>query len=379
MSRRSGYPCFDNRRTASASRCRGAWLLAGAAVLSAAAVLGADAPVPEARFVDRTAWSTGEPEAIVPGAARVGFNELIVWAHDRETLEELVRLGNEHGVAVFSAVGLNQIKDWKRRYPDTPPPLQRMNEAETAALRRFQSGDREGFQHGDRPLGDAAEVLPNQMLCMRDPRTAEFLRAEIRDLLAVKGLRGIAFDYIGFRNYRCCRCDRCEESFRVWRKAHPGAPQDDGGARKAFSLRTLVGFNNELAGYIRSIAPGAKIVTHVYPVFLPEPLYGNRLDVDVCGQTAAWISDPLWPKERIRQYADAIFGEEKAYCPNAEGSALVCFFGRGPGMPERTPARLAMELQTILDVGGDRVQLCSLKHLLADEAAAAVFRRFLKR
>jgi len=37
------------------------------------------------------------------------------------------------------------------------------------------------------------------------------------------------------------------------------------------------------------VKPEAKTAIHVYPTFLPEPLYGKRLDLDYCCQSVACI------------------------------------------------------------------------------------------
>ena len=58
-------------------------------------------------------------------------------------------------------------------------------------------------------------------------------------------------------------------------------------------------------------------------MFLPEPLYGNRLDVDFCGQTAAWHFEPFWSYEKIRACTRVICSEEKEYFSRPEGMAIL--------------------------------------------------------
>ena len=97
--------------------------------------------------------------------------------------------------------------------------------------------------------------------------------------------------------------------FEAYHKKHPELSRED--ALDRFSLDTLVAFNNELADYARSIRPGIKVATHIYPVFLRDPLYGNRLNVDYCGQTAAWYFDPFWSVGKIKRYAHIISADAK--------------------------------------------------------------------
>ncbi|MBM4047821.1 MAG: hypothetical protein FJ279_22175, partial [Planctomycetes bacterium] len=44
----------------------------------------------EGGFVQLTGWGGGKPEEIVPQAAEVGFNEIIVWNQDSAYLTRLV-------------------------------------------------------------------------------------------------------------------------------------------------------------------------------------------------------------------------------------------------------------------------------------------------
>jgi hypothetical protein len=166
------------------------------------------------------------------------------------------------------------------------------------------------------------------------------------------------------------------QTFEAWNRRHPDLAPDK--AMERFSLETLVEFVNGLARYARSVRAEAKVTCHVYPVFLPEPLYGNRLDVDFCGQTAAWYFEPLWSYEKIRAYTRVICGEEKKYFARPEGVAMIGVYNRPELYSVKSPERLAGELQAILDGGGDRVQVCSLNDVLKDPATREVFRRMFR-
>jgi len=163
--------------------------------------------------------------------------------------------------------------------------------------------------------------------------------------------------------------------FEAFHRKHRGLSRED--ALNKFSLDTLVAFNNELADYARSIEPGIEVATHIYPVFLPDPLYGNRLNVDYCGQTAAWYFDPFWNPDRIRKYSRVISADAKRYYTRAEGVALIGIHTKPKRHgPVKTPERIAKELQAILDGGCTKVQVCSMNDVLNDEKIAAVFKRF---
>ena len=309
------------------------WIMLCLSLLMAAPALGA-----EGRFVQLTGWGGGKPEEIVPQAAEVGFDEIIVWNHDPQYLGRLVALGQKHKIGIYASIHLGDLKDWKKRRPGVNPPLQEMNAEENAALARIRadkSKGKSGYQYGGEPV-HGIEVLEAPLLCFHHPEVRPFFEEQIRDLLRVPGLRGIAMDFFGYRNYRCCRCPTSMKAFEAWHRQHPDLPRDK--ALDRFSLETLVDFVNALARYTRSVAAEAKVTCHVYPVFLPEPLYGNRLDVDFCGQTAAWYFEPFWSYEKIRAYTRVICGEEKKYFSRAEGVAMIGVYTRPASIPSSRPS-----------------------------------------
>jgi len=349
------------------------WMLLGLFLLASAAV-GA-----EGRFLQATGWGGGKPEEIVPQAADVGFDEIIVWNHDPEYLGRLVAVGQKHRIGIYSSIHLGDLAGWAKRCPGVKPPLQELNAEERAALERIRADKtkgKSGYQYGGEPV-KGLEVLETPLLCLHDPRVRPFFEEQITDLLRTAGLRGIAMDFFGYQNYRCCRCPTSMEAFEAWHNRHPDLPRDK--ALDQFSLETLVDFVNVLSRYARSARADAKVACHVYPVFLPEPLYGNRLDVDFCGQTAAWYFEPFWSYEKIRAYTRVICGEEKKHYARPEGVAMIGVYTQPQRYPVKSPERLTKELQAILDGQGDRLQVCSLNDVLKDPATRRVFRRLLRR
>lgn len=331
-----------------------------------------------AGFVQLMGWGGGNPAEVVPAAADAGFTDIIVWLDQAEQLQSWVAAAREHGIGIYSSLSLSHVDRWKKRYPGTAPPLQVMSPEEDLALRRLEedaSHGKSGYQYGGEPHLDV-EVLQCEMLCFHHPEVVECYKRQIEEILRVPGLRGIAFDFFGYRNYRCCRCPRSMEQFQEFAGSHPKLSAES--ALVQFSLSTLVDFNNELAAHSRSVRPDVMVTTHVYPVFLAEPLYGNRLDVDVCGQTAAWFFEPYWEREKIRKYSQVIFGKEKAHHARSEGCAMIGVYDKPEKFSAKNPQRIVEELQAILDGGGDRVQVCSLNDVLNNQELAAVFRRFFR-
>lgn len=350
------------------------WTVWGLVLLLGGAAFGADRP-----FVQLTGWGGGKPEEIVPQAAEVGFDEILVWNHDPQYLQRLVELGKKHNIGIYSCIHLGDLKDWKKRSPGVNPPLQEMNAEELAALERIRADKtkgKSGYQYGGEPV-HGLEVLDASLLCFHHATVRTFFEGQIRDLLRIPGLCGIAMDYFGYQNYRCCRCPTSLRAFEDWHKRHSDLSRDV--ALDRFSLETLVDSVNGLARHARSVRADAKVTCHVYPVFLPEPLYGNRLDVDFCGQTAAWYFEPFWSYEKIRAYTGVICGEEKKHFSRPEGVAMIGVYTQPARFPVKSSDRLTKELEAILAGGGDRVQVCSLNDVLRDPATREVFRRMFRR
>jgi hypothetical protein len=334
----------------------------------------AGAQLPPGRIL--TGWGGGKAADVVPQAAAVGFAELVLHHENTANFATAIELGTPHGIGIYGWMYLGDLPAWKKAFPETEPPLQVMSPAEQETLKRLaadQTPGKSGYQFGGEPA-NGADVLETPLLCFHDPRVLEALKQQVAEILSVPGVRGVAFDYFGYQNYRCCLCPESQRQLAAYQAQHPElAPEP---ALERFSLDTLVEFNNRLAAYAYSVRPEAKVITHIYPVYLPQPLYGNRLDLDACGQTAAWFFEPFWSLEKIKSYARVIAVEANRYHPRPRGAALIGYYNAPGVFPVKAPARLEAEIQAILDGGCTRVQVCSFNDVLKTPEAAAVFRRF---
>ncbi len=323
-----------------------------------------------------TGWGSGRAEDVVPPAAETGFAELVVHHEDTKNFANFIKLGKQHGIDIYAWMFLGDIAAWKKAYPDAVPPLQVMSPAENEALKRIQADKTFGksqYQFGGEPV-NKTEVHTTPLLCFHDPRVLEAFKQQIDEMLSVPGVKGVAFDYVGYRNYHCCLCPVSQAQLAAYREKHPELSREQ--ALEHFSLDTLVDFNNRLAAYARTVKPGAQVITHIYPVYLPEPLYGNRLDLDVCAQTAAWFFAPFWSVEKIKSYSGIIAKEANRYHPRPRGAALIGYFNSPGKYPVKSRERLIAEIQAILDGGCSRVHVCSCNAVLKTPAAADVFRSF---
>jgi len=319
-----------------------------------------------------TAWSGGKAEDFVPRAAEIGVAELVVHHDDATNFTRFIDLGKQYDIGVYAWLSLGDTTAWKKVYPDTAPPMQVMNAAEDEVLKFIMADKTPGksrYQSGGEPIHDM-EVLTVPLLCFHDPRILEVFKKQIAEMLSFPGVKGVGLDYIGYRNYRCCLCPTSRAQLAAYQEQHPELSREL--ALDRFSLETLVDFNNRLAAYVKTVNPTAQVITHVYPVYLPEPLYGNRLDLDVCGQTAAWFFEPFWSTNKIKAYARVIAKEANRYHARPHGAALIGFFK----YPVKSAERLTAELQSILDGGCARIHLCYLNDVLETPEAAQVFRRF---
>lgn len=319
-----------------------------------------------------TGWGGGKAEEVVPKAAAIGFAELVVHHEDATNFAHFIELGKQHDIGVYAWLFLGDIPAWKKAYPGSVPPLQVMSPAEDAALKRIQADKTPGksrYQSGGEPVNEM-EVLETPLLCFHDPAVMEAFKKQIDEMLSFPGVKGVAFDYIGYQNYRCCLCKTSQVQFEVYRKQHPKLSREL--ALESFSLETLVEFNNRLSAYVKTVNPAAQVITHIYPVYLPEPLYGNRLDLDTCAQTAAWFFEPFWNTNKITAYARIIAKEANRYHSRPHGAALIGY----SKYPVKSGERLTAELQAILDGGCSRVHVCSLNEVLNTPEAAEVFRSF---
>lgn len=354
-------------------RGQGAALLMVVMVMAASVALAADG-----NDVTLTGWGidTKDPEGFMARARAVGFDMLIGGSTDPEVLARLVEAGARHGIGIYSWITPSggMAKLWEARYPDRPVPWQVITPEEEAALSFITAGRNRyliPWQWGGEPLL-TNEVLTSRIICFSSLEARELLEGMIDGIAAVPGLEGLGFDGFGYQNFRRCHCERCEALLTAYRGAHPEMTAEE--AEAAFFRELLVAYINHLADYARSRRADIKTAIHIWPAFAPEPLYGNRLDVDYCGQTAAWYM--LWPEEKIAQYSRTIVQDAQQYYPRQQGVGMVGYYDRPGEFPVKDAARVDLELRTMIENGVRHIQVCSTGHVLGNEAIAEVFRRY---
>ena len=330
--------------------------------------------------VTLTGWGvdTKNLDAFMAEAQSVGFDTLIMWSTDSALIGRAVEAGARHGISIHACIspmgGLANL--WKTQYPDRPIPWQVMSEDEEAALNFISAGRNRyliPYQWGGEPVM-ANEVLTTRIICLCNQEAKELLKSMIDEIASVPGVEGLAFDGFGYQNYRCCYCDRCQSLLAEYTQAHPQLPADQ--ASVGFFRDTLVAYLNDLADYARTRRPDLKTSIHIWPVFAPEPLYGNRLDVDHCGQTAAWYT--LWPEAQIAEYSRTIVEGAQQYHERQQGVGMIGYYDRPGEFPVKDAARVDMELRTMIENGCRHIQVCSALDVIKNQEVAEVFRRHCK-
>lgn len=332
----------------------------------------------EADGVMLTGWGIDmrDPDGFIAQARSVGFDALITTVTDPAVLRRLVEAGARHQIGIYSCItpmtGL--ARRWTEVHPDRPVPWQVMTAEQEAALSFISAGRNRyliPWQWGGEPVL-TNEVLINRIICFSSLEARELFLPVIDAIVGVPGIEGLAFDGFGYQNYHRCHCERCEGLLTAYRGAHP--EMTAGEAEVAFFRDLLVDYVNFLAEYARSRRANIKTAIHVWPVFAPDPLYGNRLDVDYCGQTAAWYT--LWPVEKIARYSRIIVEEAQRYHDRSQGVGMIGYYDRPGEFPLKDAARVDLELRTMIETGVRHVQVCSSVDVVRNPEIAAVFRRY---
>jgi len=331
----------------------------------------ADKPTP--KFTHFAGWGSLNSKQF-KAAAEIGLTDILTWNNNPKKLKRMIADGKKYNIGIYAVI-VPFTSAWKRKYPKITPAYQQQTPLEdfiAAELKSKKYQLQSAYQHGGEPT-KSKELLKSKILCHHDPRTKEALKTIIKNLVKIQGLKGIAFDGVGYQNYHCCYCPATIKAFQEYYKTRKNIPVQK--AFQQFSLKTLVDFNNELSDYARQLNPQILITNHLWPVYEPEPLYGNRLNTDYCGQTAAWFFP--WKLKKIERYSKIISQDEDKYFPNAKGVAMIgIYYDRAPTFPEKSPARVEQELQAILKGGCHNLQVCSINHVLKRPEIAAVFKKY---
>lgn len=229
-------------------------------------------------------------------------------------------------------------------------------------------------QYGGEPVAALDTLNSVRIPCFSSDKDYALSKKAIDAICSrVDGVAGIFFDYIGYTNFKGCYCTNCLAAYKTYLAERNMT--DTQQYQDQFYRDRLVRYYNTMIDYVKSQHPDFNIVVHVYPTFLPEPLYGNRLKADFCGQTVAWYFP--WNVEKIADYTRITVGKQNKYFNNVRGVPFVGL-NRQPGsLWIKEPATLARELQIILQAGGNMLMVCNGKDMI-EPGIYEVFRKYCR-
>jgi len=212
-----------------------------------------------------------------------------------------------------------------------------------------------GCRFGGEPDTMPDVCTTDRIACFLSDTNCVMSKAKIDRLLADNPeAGGVALDFIGFTNLRSCECEDCKARFLAYARRENLEPNES--SRDRFFRASLVSYINTLADYVRSVRPGMKVTIHLYPVFLPDPIYGKDLRVDTAQETVAWYFQ--WPDAKIADYTRRIVSGK--YQPGSMGVPFVGLNATpGQALASKTPERLDAELRIVLASGARRLGVCN--------------------
>ena len=202
------------------------------------------------------------------------------------------------------------------------------------------------------------DVLAHRIPCFISDTDFSFSRKKLDMLLkkAGPGIKGMYLDAIGYTNHRGCYCKNCLKNLKNYLRKN-NLP-DTQANRDIFYRNELINYYNKVIDYIKLRRPDFKIVAHLWPDFQPDPVFGNRLKLDFCGQTVAWYFK--WKEEKIARYTRFVVEHARDHYSFSEG---IPFLGinssRQTSLGYKTPQDLEKELQIILNSGGRTLMICT--------------------
>ncbi len=325
----------------------------------------------QTKFTRLFAWMNIGNDEVARQARALGVTDAAMGASNKEQFA----IAKKYGIrtyAIYMPAG-ERMQDPGALYVNLRDMLTaaKIEDKDMAAIRRSYYCNLFGTRYG----GESDEtnyyqdILLTRIPCISGDDAMEAAKKRLKELCEMSNVDGIAFDYIGYENFRDCKCAVCDQACRAY-LATETLP-DTFKNRQGFFLKQLVDYNNKLVAYIKELRPEFKVMTHIYPNFAPEPLYGNRLKVDFCAQTASWYF--LWPQDKIAKYAETIKKD-------AGGVSFMGYYDsrKHPEFPYKSPERIALELSTMLEHGSDMLSVCGFNDVMNNPEAANVFRRYVE-
>ena len=232
------------------------------------------------------------------------------------------------------------------------------------------------YRLGGEPEPGNAEVYVESIGCFVGTNAcAKGAAGLVERLRANPEAKAVCLDYIGYANYRGCRHPDCLRLLEAWLEREGLA--DTGENRDRFFEEQIVAYYAALYDAVKAYDPSVVVYAHLYPVFLPDPLYGSRLKLDYCAQTCAWYF--RWSAEKVRRYAETVVRGQRERWPFAHGVPFVAYGPWANGIdPDfgKTPEDLDRELRAVLESGAECLSVHEIDSIIADPAVFTVFKKY---
>lgn len=112
---------------------------------------------------------------------------------------------------------------------------------------------------------------------------------------------------------------------------------------------------------------------NLFPAFLPEPLYGNRLNIDISGETCAWYM--IWDTKKVEDYASRIVAGQHKYHLTTQCVPFIAV-STTTDFDEKSSEVIERELQAILKSGTDSLMIHEFSSLLKRPEIMAAFDKY---
>ena len=301
-------------------------------------------------------WSmrTSSDTEIVATAKSLGFNAL------QSRRESIIPVCKKEGLKIFG------ILNWRKIPREYVQVLSDEDITRTKELQDSPAGPL--YQGGGEPVVGGETLGSDFYPCWNRPEVLEFAEKQVDELIT-KGYDGIALDGIGYNNYYACFCPYCLEHLQKYAKKS-GLQKNQATFR--YYEDVLISFCNELIRYAKKKKSGIIITGHVWPYFAPDPLYGNRIDFDYCGQTTSWFFYPHWAVDKMERYAYEIVRNQNAFFRRNLASPFIGI-SASPERDVKSPERIREEIRIVKQSGARAIQMAELGAIAGNpEIAAAV-------
>ena len=228
------------------------------------------------------------------------------------------------------------------------------------------------YSFGGEPMTDRKEVLwDGPYPCFIGEKAREKACRDLDKVCARPGIDGVAFDFVGYQNYYGCQHPDCLKLCAEYLKKHN--LEDTKENRAKFYLHELTEYYRVCAEHIKKINPKFKVMAHLYPVFEPMPLYGNRLQIDIAGESCAWYR--RWDLKKVEEHAKYVRENQHKYFKTTECVPFLAYTVKDFA-DVLTPDDIEKEMQAILRSGTDVLMVHELTSVAENPEVLKIFRKY---